>query len=1071
MQIDFNLNMPVYHRPERCEKMKKYWRKPLALFLSLAMLMSSGSGAMSYGDTSTGGPTYDGTQSQWAEPEIDEAYSYGLTYPDVMENFTQNITREEFCTLAIKLYESLTGQTVKPDNNPFSDTDNPEILKAYKLGIVNGISATSFAPENNITRQEICTMIYRTLVNGLPSLDKSTDGDFPFDDQGSIASWASEAVRFAYKNKIMKGMGNNLIAPLSNTTREQAIVLIKRTFAANSNGEADQEATIPVFKPVFRKIDELTKFRIAEKDKNDLVFPEFDERLSLYVSTSSEKPSVKPWTSMTLQLKPLASQLAYSIGPKAIYTKSGFSSFVDKSDASRWFAYTLSGALGAQKIVWQVSSSPFSGLEDSWQSPLGLIGSGEVALSAGEFEIDFSKLKPKTSISFIKPILFSSAYAPITQKRSLYYVRAIPINSIGNPLGDPGKGLAILYGEPVAQGTASDVIESSFELWTPISSTGFYTGENQDRPFYRSLISIDPRNNENRIFHFKGFDQTSEKIAVQVSTEPFPLKGGAWPETPNLIYEKIHDRPMDAYASDYPDSVFVDFSSFAKPSGEMSPGNYIKYYLRGVSIKSGQSPGTLETAYSKPITVNYGYAEPLIWYSDSPYKRTQTIGYSKPDIEIKKYIPTDWPESDYLQHYYVFQKPTASDITCNWKNSNTGEVLYPYYTNIQYYQQNGINSAGEYENTMIPKVLPLNAKVYFPKPEEENKSWYQQLYDGIVDFFDTLSDVVKSITNQVKQAYDDLQDKLIAYVVDLCPVDSLKGPFKLALEGMVTTGLMSIGIPPTLPNFDQLSDMSVSYLTEVALTEAGIPQNEYTEKMLQDIAGEVQTQLQDAASHPDMNPVDVPFLKLDPEYLYRPAYLDIDISNSTSVESIPGSFDIYTTFEMGYYDIIDGINGLNLNVPSNYSYSSDAGFVTTLQYQEHFVYGLNDDSVDYAHRGEIAVYDVFNPKIGIKVPSMKPGTSRTVRIYLEPYSSVTMSRYPEGDALLSIDWENIYFNNGNRDFTYFSLWGQFPTARDYLTENSNAVYLDPETEYVFTDEHKTGSSEKVQKPVSAGWSK
>lgn len=1042
----------------------------MALFISLTMCLSSGSGVFAYGETQSSGPSYDGTQSSWAEPEIDDAYAYGLTYPGVMANFTQYITREEFCTLAVRLHESLTGQSAEPGSNPFDDTDNPEILKAYNLGIVKGISATAFAPQNKITRQEICVMIYRALDTSIPSLDKSTDGDFPFDDQSQVASWASDSVRFAYKNEIMKGMGNRLMAPLSNTTREQAIVLLKRTFAANSNVKSDTEASIPIFKPTLQIMDERTKFQIAKDEGKNLVFPKFDERLSLYVSTSSGKPSVKPTNNTTLQLKPLVTQLASTIGPKTIYTNSGFSSFVDKSDASRWFAYTLSEASGAKKIVWQVSGSPFTGYEDSWRSPLGLIGSGEVSISSGEFEIDFNNLKPSRTFSLIKPISFSAAYLPIPQKRSLYYVRAVPVDSSGNPIGDPGNGLAILYGEAVAESSPTEAIESSFELWTPISSAGKYYGENQDLPIYRDTIRVDPRTNENRLFHFHGFDAGSSKIVIQVSTESFPSNGGGWPDTPNIIYEKAYERPMEAYDPNYPDSVFLDFAAFAKSATEMAEGDYIKYHLRGVALSSGQSPGTLEASYSKSITIEYGYSAPLVWYSDSPYKRTQTLGVSKPSLSIKNYVPTDWPENDYLHHYIVFQKPTASDITCKWKNSNTGEILYPYYSHAQMYLQMGISTEEEYEDEMIPRVLPVGTTVYFPTPDEGNKPWYQQLYDGIVDFFNTLHNVIESITNQVKKAYDDLQDKLIAYVVDMCPVDSLKGPFKIALEGMVTTGLMSIGLPPTLPNFDQLSEMNVDYLTEVALTEAGIPQNEYTEKMLQDIAGEVQTQLKNAASHADDNPVDVAFLKLDPEFLYRPAYLEIELSNDTNKPSIAGSFDLNVTFEMGYNDIVSGINGLNLNSPSNYSYGSDAGWTNSLDYRDHFIYGLNGDTVDYAHKGETAIYDVFNPKVGIKVPAMKPGTKRTVRVYLDPYESLRFSRYPEGEAVFTTDWDNIYFNNGNRDYTYFMLSGRFPSARDYLAGSEGIINLDPETEYFFADEHKTSSYERMQKSVNTKWS-
>lgn len=72
----------------------------------------------------------DGTESSWAKPELELAYSYGLTYPTVMSTFTKPITREEFCVIVVKLYEKLTGKTAPAVTSPFTDTTNPEIIKA-----------------------------------------------------------------------------------------------------------------------------------------------------------------------------------------------------------------------------------------------------------------------------------------------------------------------------------------------------------------------------------------------------------------------------------------------------------------------------------------------------------------------------------------------------------------------------------------------------------------------------------------------------------------------------------------------------------------------------------------------------------------------------------------------------------------------------------------------------------------------------------------------------------------------------------------------------------------------------
>jgi hypothetical protein len=175
---------------------------------------------------------FDGTQSGWAEAEIAQAHEAGLTYPGVTSDFQRKITREEFSTIAVKLYETLSGNTAAPGADPFVDTDNQDILKAYALGIVKGISATQFAPSNNITRQDMCVMIYRALTAAGENTTLSSTGTFPFADASQIGTWAINEVRFCYANGIMKGTSTTTISPLLNTPREQAIVLIFRTYEA-----------------------------------------------------------------------------------------------------------------------------------------------------------------------------------------------------------------------------------------------------------------------------------------------------------------------------------------------------------------------------------------------------------------------------------------------------------------------------------------------------------------------------------------------------------------------------------------------------------------------------------------------------------------------------------------------------------------------------------------------------------------------------------------------------------------------------------------------------------------------
>lgn len=182
----------------------------------------------------TAAPTVDFTgASSWALEELNKAVEYGLYIDKIMNNYNQNITREEFCELVIKLYEKLKAtETIPISPNPFRDTQNEGILKAFGTGIVKGTSADSFSPYNPITRQDICVMLYRAITGAVSNVDTNIDGVPVFVDENLIGSWAVKEIKFAYKNNIMKGSDSNKIMPRDNTNREQALLLIKRVYEA-----------------------------------------------------------------------------------------------------------------------------------------------------------------------------------------------------------------------------------------------------------------------------------------------------------------------------------------------------------------------------------------------------------------------------------------------------------------------------------------------------------------------------------------------------------------------------------------------------------------------------------------------------------------------------------------------------------------------------------------------------------------------------------------------------------------------------------------------------------------------
>ncbi len=188
--------------------------------------------------------------SNWAEDEVDRADEYDLI-PEVLDgkDMTQPITRLEFAAVCVKVFENLTGTKALPAvENPFTDTEDAEVLKAYNAGITNGTSDTTFEPDKLLDREMCATMLTRVFKRcTMPGWTLSADGEYTLDyempeafaDDAAISPWARDSVYFMAANGIINGMGDNTFAPrnttpaqeaqgYANATREQALAIAVR---------------------------------------------------------------------------------------------------------------------------------------------------------------------------------------------------------------------------------------------------------------------------------------------------------------------------------------------------------------------------------------------------------------------------------------------------------------------------------------------------------------------------------------------------------------------------------------------------------------------------------------------------------------------------------------------------------------------------------------------------------------------------------------------------------------------------------------------------------------------------
>jgi cell wall-associated NlpC family hydrolase len=167
--------------------------------------------------------------SSWAKADIDKAIAAKLLPEKLQGEYRRNITREEFSEVAVSLYEALSGKEggVQGESS-FTDTQNIKVSIANDLGIVKGVGDGKFAPDNEITRQEISVMLYRTLQVAKPKYNYSGSYNHIFADNAMISVWAREAVYCLYGIEVVNGTGDNRFNPQANTSREEAFVLAER---------------------------------------------------------------------------------------------------------------------------------------------------------------------------------------------------------------------------------------------------------------------------------------------------------------------------------------------------------------------------------------------------------------------------------------------------------------------------------------------------------------------------------------------------------------------------------------------------------------------------------------------------------------------------------------------------------------------------------------------------------------------------------------------------------------------------------------------------------------------------
>ena len=175
-------------------------------------------------------PFHDVTNRDWYYDDVLYAYINGLMDGISMTSFgaDQNTTRGQVVTILWRL----TGEPRAARNNQFTDVSsnayyNTAISWAAENGIVKGYDSKTFRPNANVTREQLAAILYRyAQYKGYDVSDKADLGKFT--DSGKIGAWAADAMAWANANALVNGVSATILNPQGEATRAQVAAILHR---------------------------------------------------------------------------------------------------------------------------------------------------------------------------------------------------------------------------------------------------------------------------------------------------------------------------------------------------------------------------------------------------------------------------------------------------------------------------------------------------------------------------------------------------------------------------------------------------------------------------------------------------------------------------------------------------------------------------------------------------------------------------------------------------------------------------------------------------------------------------
>lgn len=197
-------------------------------------------------ETCNGGPACPGyafrdmpAPSIWSHAGLDYCIDHGY----IAGTSATTVTPDGECTRAMIvsiLYRvqgepaKVNGYELKKLAPPFDDVERgmwytDAIWWAKLTGVVSGMSPSTFAPDDPITRAQLAVILYNYTKQFAPESLTETGSLTGFPDAGSVPSWARTAMAWAVGNGLISGVGENGVSylrPEGCATRAQVATIL-----------------------------------------------------------------------------------------------------------------------------------------------------------------------------------------------------------------------------------------------------------------------------------------------------------------------------------------------------------------------------------------------------------------------------------------------------------------------------------------------------------------------------------------------------------------------------------------------------------------------------------------------------------------------------------------------------------------------------------------------------------------------------------------------------------------------------------------------------------------------------